>query len=72
MVVIPIESIRNPLEIAHESAFDSLIASIKKHGQLVPVHVSIDENGYLVTCGYAIHAVCKELGFKEIKCIIDI
>ena len=69
--IIPIESINESESIRETNEISSLVASIRAHGLINPITVSIDEEKaktYKVVAGHGRFAALKILEWKDIPC----
>lgn len=73
IVYLPIEKVivkENHFEDLSPDIFDKLVASVKEHGILEPLHICKENGFYVVKQGHQRHRVARELGIKELPCIV--
>ena len=70
MQLINVERIKDTKNIRDVKDIDELVASINAHGLINPITVTEEKDGYRLIAGFRRFAAMKQLGAKEIPCVI--
>lgn len=70
MQPINVERIKDTKNIRDVKDIDELVASISAHGLINPITVTEEKDGYRLIAGFRRFAAMKQLGAKEIPCVI--
>lgn len=70
MQLINVERIKDTKNIRDVKDIDELVASISAHGIINPITVTEEKDGYRLIAGFRRFAAMKQLGAKEIPCVI--